>query len=149
MNSPRCPALWFVYILMPSKEKWVLVQLSSQHNCAERPVWSVFPNYLSVSCDYGKSFSFSHITTVVFIKSFLVLSNTADSQYVLSSASLPISTLPVSSGLSKKYIVKGNGPIITTCVDPFSHLLKSKSNHLTTISSSKCKNFNTHTVKTE
>ena len=25
INSPRCPALWFVYILMPGTEEWVLV----------------------------------------------------------------------------------------------------------------------------
>ena len=25
INSPRCPALWFVYILRPGKEEWVLV----------------------------------------------------------------------------------------------------------------------------
>ena len=54
INSPRCPALWFVYILMPSKEEWVLAQLGSQHKCVDRPVWPVFPDYLSVSYDYGK-----------------------------------------------------------------------------------------------
>ena len=32
LNSPRCPALWFVYILMQDKEEWVLVWLRSQHN---------------------------------------------------------------------------------------------------------------------
>ena len=36
INSPRCPSLWFVYILMPGKEEWVLI----------------FPDYLSVSGDY-------------------------------------------------------------------------------------------------
>ena len=46
MNSPRCPALWFVYILMPGKEEWVLVYLGSQHKCVERPVRPVFPGYL-------------------------------------------------------------------------------------------------------
>ena len=52
MNSPRCPSLWSVYVLMFSKEEWDLVQLGSQHNCVERPIWPVFPDYLSVSCDY-------------------------------------------------------------------------------------------------
>ena len=39
INSPPCPALWFVYILMHSKGEWVLEQLVSQHKCAEWPVW--------------------------------------------------------------------------------------------------------------
>ena len=52
MNNPRCPALYFVYILMPGKEEWALVQLGSQHNCVELPVRPVFPDYLSVSYDY-------------------------------------------------------------------------------------------------
>ena len=51
MNSPRCPALWFVYILIPGKEEWVLVYLGSQHKCVERPVRPVFPD--SVSYDYA------------------------------------------------------------------------------------------------
>ena len=38
---------------MHSKEEWVLVKLGSQHMCVERPAWSVFPDYLSVSRDYG------------------------------------------------------------------------------------------------
>ena len=50
-SSPRYPALWFVYILMPGKEEWVLVQLGSQHKCVERPVRPEFPD--SVSYDYG------------------------------------------------------------------------------------------------
>ena len=54
-NSPRWPALWFVYILMHGKEEWVLVQLGSQSKCTERPVRPVFSNYLSVSCDYGET----------------------------------------------------------------------------------------------
>ena len=29
------------------------MQLDSQHKCVERPVWPVFPDYLSVPCDYG------------------------------------------------------------------------------------------------
>ena len=44
--SPRCPALWFVYILMRGNEEWVLVQLGSQHKCVERPIRSEFPDYL-------------------------------------------------------------------------------------------------------
>ena len=52
INIPRCPALWFVYILMPGKEEWVLVYLASQHKCVEWPVRFVFPDYLSASCDY-------------------------------------------------------------------------------------------------
>ena len=55
IKSPRCPALWFVYILMPGKDEWVLAQLSSQHKCVERPVRPVFPDYLSVSYDYEKT----------------------------------------------------------------------------------------------
>ena len=46
-------ALWFVYILMHTREEWVLVQLSSQHKRIEWPVQPVFPDYLSVSYDYG------------------------------------------------------------------------------------------------
>ena len=46
MSSPCCPALWSVYILMPGKKEWVLVQLGSQHKCVERPVGPVFPDYL-------------------------------------------------------------------------------------------------------
>ena len=30
INSPRCPALWFVYILMHGREEWVLVSLGSR-----------------------------------------------------------------------------------------------------------------------
>ena len=52
INSPRCPALWFVNILKLGKEEWVLVQLGSQQKHVEQPVWPVFPDYLSVSCDY-------------------------------------------------------------------------------------------------
>ena len=37
-NISRCPAVWLVYILMPSKKEWVLMQLGSQHDCVERPV---------------------------------------------------------------------------------------------------------------
>ena len=46
MNSPRCPAYWFVYSLMSGKEEWVQVQLGSQHESLERPVQPVFPDYL-------------------------------------------------------------------------------------------------------
>ena len=46
MSSPRCPPLWFVYILMPGKEEWVLVLLGSQHKCVERPVRPEFPDYV-------------------------------------------------------------------------------------------------------
>ena len=37
------------------EEQWeelVLVQHSSQHKRIEQPVWPVFPDYLSISCDY-------------------------------------------------------------------------------------------------
>ena len=45
INSPRCPALWFVCILIIVKEEWVLVQLGSQHKFVERLVRPVFPDY--------------------------------------------------------------------------------------------------------
>ena len=47
------PSLWFVYILIPGKEKCVLVYLGSRHKCLQRIVRPVFPDYLSVSCDYN------------------------------------------------------------------------------------------------
>ena len=53
MNSHWCPDLWVVYILMHGKEEWIVVSLGSQHTCVERPVRSMFPDYLSVSCNYG------------------------------------------------------------------------------------------------
>ena len=61
MNSPCCPALMFIYILMPVKEEWVLVQLGSQHKCVERPVRPVFPDFLSVSCDYDSAISSARV----------------------------------------------------------------------------------------
>ena len=45
LTSPLCASLWFVYILIPGKEEWVLVWLGSQHNCVEPPVRPVFPDY--------------------------------------------------------------------------------------------------------
>ena len=48
------PAFSFVYILMLGREEQVLVQHGSQNKRAVRPVWSVFPDYLSVPCDYGQ-----------------------------------------------------------------------------------------------
>ena len=53
-----------VYILMHSREEWVLVQLGSQHKRVERPLRSVFPDYLSVSSDYGEKFVYKHSETI-------------------------------------------------------------------------------------
>ena len=52
VNSVNRTAISFVYILMHGREEWVLVWLGSQHKHVERPVQPVFPDYLSVSCDY-------------------------------------------------------------------------------------------------
>ena len=38
---------------MHGKEEWVLVQHSSQHKSVEWPVRIVFPDCLSLSCDYA------------------------------------------------------------------------------------------------
>ena len=38
---------------MNIKEEWVLIQLCFQHKCVERPGQPIFPDCLSVSCDYG------------------------------------------------------------------------------------------------
>ena len=40
---------------MHGREEWVLVSIGSQHKLREWAVRSVFPDYLSVSCDYGKA----------------------------------------------------------------------------------------------
>ena len=53
VNSPRCPVLWFVYILMHGREEWVLAQIVSQSNCVERLVRPMFPDYLSIFGNYG------------------------------------------------------------------------------------------------
>ena len=53
INSPPSHALWFVYIWMRGKEEWVLVYLGPQHKSVEQPVQPMFPDCLSVSCDYG------------------------------------------------------------------------------------------------
>ena len=54
------PAFSFVCILMDGREEWVLVQLGSQHKRVERSVRPVFPDFLSVSCDYA---FFSNVAT--------------------------------------------------------------------------------------
>ena len=57
MNSLNSLAILFVQILMHGREEWVLVQLGSQHKRVERFVHPVFPDYPSVSCDYGDTSS--------------------------------------------------------------------------------------------
>ena len=42
---------------MSGKEEWVLILLRSQHNCVERSVRPVFPDYLSVLCDHVPGYS--------------------------------------------------------------------------------------------
>ena len=54
VHSLNSTAFLFVYILMYGREEWVLAQLGSPHKCVELPFWTVFPDYLSVSCDYIK-----------------------------------------------------------------------------------------------
>ena len=75
MNSPRCPALWFVYILMSGKEEWVLVQLGSQHKCLEWPVWPVFPDYLFLVTMFKCIFWLPNIIVCKFLykRSFIIL----------------------------------------------------------------------------
>ena len=60
---------------MHDKREWVLVQLGcqhklgSQHKGVEQPVRSVFPDYLSVSCDYGlnESTNFQKKAATIFL----------------------------------------------------------------------------------
>ena len=42
------------------KEEWVLVQLGSQCKPVEQPVWPLFPDYLSISCDYDLSYGLKY-----------------------------------------------------------------------------------------
>ena len=46
------PGLFTVYILMHGREEWVLVWHASQQERVEWPVQPVFPDCLSISCDY-------------------------------------------------------------------------------------------------
>ena len=55
---------WFFYILLHGREEW--------DKRVKQPVWSVFPNYLSVSCDYGKK-DLTEIHDLASIYSFLYI----------------------------------------------------------------------------
>ena len=65
---------------MNGREKWVLVEHGSQHTHVEPPARPVFPDYLSVSCDYDfihgapygwdftKSYQFFHSKNLALFK---------------------------------------------------------------------------------
>ena len=54
------PAAFCLYF-MQARVYWVLIILGTQVIKKKRPVWPVFPDYLSVSYDYG----FTHILTLL------------------------------------------------------------------------------------
>ena len=55
--------LWFLALiclyLMQARVDWVLIIFGTQVIKKKRSVWPVFPDYLSVSCDYGGKFLLS------------------------------------------------------------------------------------------
>ena len=57
INSPDCPALWFVYALMHSREEWVLVYLGSQHKRMER----IFPFVMTMVYPTLKKYCFLNV----------------------------------------------------------------------------------------
>ena len=55
------PGLFFYLYSDHGREEWVLVELGSQHKRVKRPVWPVFPDYLSISCGYDKNYKIMSI----------------------------------------------------------------------------------------